>query len=1017
MLKYEFSIDQQEDEDLRCPICNYYFSSITKPYLLPCNHNLCHKCIESITKKNMYNCPICRKPFLPEEKNNFQVNFAFLNLVIKILKTKVIYCKKCSKIFNWIDHHSVCEQNEFKETNEILEEVQSLAEDCFMILKYMDKHKNILQRSRGQIHQSVEEIMDNIRNKFYENFKDKIELFFSHVPDLNYDLYFKEMLKFLQLCKPLNLKTKGDIFIDDTNIGNMSRKLFDTPNNDSLHQHTYASNYNTKNNINSCKTTQQVKKTKTFIGDFDLIKSNKKEDEVSDFLNIKSQSSNIVYNDIRDVNSSPFKKLNPVNNILNNSLNTSLAYNNYLSKTRYNDFKLDEVPDASYNSNESEEIVHYTMKNLNLHSQMNSDISENLNCSVDYIENNQPSNVKITPPKKMNSKFNNEGSVNVSLMRVENNTNNIINQGPTQNNNIVNLNYNFNLKELIEDGLFSSNNILNSLNVGGGGNNTVTNSSSVANKKQKIIVRNDKVEIITKDQHAAGGAKDKISDKIFNKNCDREDPNSQPLIQNDMKKLNKSSLTINSSNNNLNLINPKESKILTMKNQIQPKIKNMNINFNLKAPTLNNNQNKKPSLKQLNKSQSASNPYMMNKTNENILVSQSSILNIQGTIKPMDKEKSQHEIINLLLQNFNKTKEIVSKIMHYSQQIEFTAESIKRQITQNHSHMSDTINRNISSLYDNITLDYKPWNRKFLINLIEGTKKIWLFDVRKTKSEVKEFENLKFKLNMMMSIEYDDSDLIFITGGKNQSFSLNLTGIFHTESNDSSPYSNLFMIIRWSNKTIEVQGQMPRKRAMHSSVFFDNKLYVIGGAMNEGSSGKLKECECYNLIDKRWELMPSMNQPRCNPTICIYNKQYLYAFRGGSNVSETHSNSNSFLDTIEYLDITHITQGWNLIRVEDPGMSWISCTYSIATVLNENKILICGGLAQGNKMLNCSYIYDPVKKTVYKSKDILRSALFNSNGTVYENNVFLIDFKNDTNKPFGVHIYDIENNMWKFNQG
>ena len=128
MQNNEFCIDQQEDEDLRCPICDFYFSQSTKPYLLPCNHNLCNNCIDNIIRKNMYYCPICRKPFTLEERTSFKVNFAFLNLVVKILKSKVIYCTTCSKVFNWNDHNLVCDQKFFKETSEIVDEINKLAD-------------------------------------------------------------------------------------------------------------------------------------------------------------------------------------------------------------------------------------------------------------------------------------------------------------------------------------------------------------------------------------------------------------------------------------------------------------------------------------------------------------------------------------------------------------------------------------------------------------------------------------------------------------------------------------------------------------------------------------------------------------------------------------------------------------------------------------------------------------------------------------------------------------------------
>ena len=40
-LKTENFDDLYDELDSRCPKCKWYFSSITKPYILPCNHNIC----------------------------------------------------------------------------------------------------------------------------------------------------------------------------------------------------------------------------------------------------------------------------------------------------------------------------------------------------------------------------------------------------------------------------------------------------------------------------------------------------------------------------------------------------------------------------------------------------------------------------------------------------------------------------------------------------------------------------------------------------------------------------------------------------------------------------------------------------------------------------------------------------------------------------------------------------------------------------------------------------------------
>ena len=114
---HSFTEENQEDEELRCSGCSYFFSSLTKPYLLPCNHNLCLLCIENLMKLNKTFCPICKTPFHKKEKSNFQVNYAFLNLVSKILKTKIILCQNCNKIYFWNEHFDKCDQKYFTDTN------------------------------------------------------------------------------------------------------------------------------------------------------------------------------------------------------------------------------------------------------------------------------------------------------------------------------------------------------------------------------------------------------------------------------------------------------------------------------------------------------------------------------------------------------------------------------------------------------------------------------------------------------------------------------------------------------------------------------------------------------------------------------------------------------------------------------------------------------------------------------------------------------------------------------------
>ena len=194
--------DEQEEEELRCYKCLCYFSSITKPYLLPCNkHNLCMNCIEELIKEKKTFCPICKISFSKKDKENFKVNLAFLNLISKILKTKIILCQKCNQIFYWKDHYDKCEQKYFTEVNKIIKEIKKLCEECFTIITDYNQHKNILSLSKANIYDCIQFNFTKVNQKFIDNYSRFINNLFSHTKKINIEYSKKEIIKFLEMIK------------------------------------------------------------------------------------------------------------------------------------------------------------------------------------------------------------------------------------------------------------------------------------------------------------------------------------------------------------------------------------------------------------------------------------------------------------------------------------------------------------------------------------------------------------------------------------------------------------------------------------------------------------------------------------------------------------------------------------------------------------------------------------------------------------------------------------------------
>ena len=224
MLSYSFTSEEhQEDEELKCPKCFYFFSSTTKPYILPCNHNICLNCVDSLIAEDNNKCPICNYNFNKSDRNSFKVNFGFLNLVIKILQTKIIYCTKCNKIFYWKEHYQSCEQKYFENCDNILEEIKTKYEEGLKILKIVKKDIKTLKKCKIEVDVLVKRIINEIHKKFKENTYNKIknELLKTNIT-INFNKSKLEIIDFLKLCLtyPKYFNTQEIMQV----IGNMQRK-------------------------------------------------------------------------------------------------------------------------------------------------------------------------------------------------------------------------------------------------------------------------------------------------------------------------------------------------------------------------------------------------------------------------------------------------------------------------------------------------------------------------------------------------------------------------------------------------------------------------------------------------------------------------------------------------------------------------------------------------------------------------------------------------------------------------
>lgn len=395
------------------------------------------------------------------------------------------------------------------------------------------------------------------------------------------------------------------------------------------------------------------------------------------------------------------------------------------------------------------------------------------------------------------------------------------------------------------------------------------------------------------------------------------------------------------------------------------------------------------------------------------------------------------EAFNKVLQIYNKIKDTLIKLKLEQQVLEEAYMNMKLQLNRNFNQNKNTLEKTLSDIFDNLNqnISYKTEykHRTTLCNFFENSKKIWLFNILKFKSEVRELD-INFKFSNGMGIEINNNgSIVYLSGGvaTGNSSSSN-TSFFNFFSNDKEnknskkivinynpekddSFSNMLLIYYWDRNIIDIL-KMTHKKAFHSSLFNNNKLFIIGGCSNFSTSSK--ECICYNTAEKCWELLPNLNHSRANPALCLYNANILYCFRGYQN------ETNRTLDSIEWvnIDTIEVNPKWNLFIPEDPGLSWNKLSCSTALVLNESQIFIfggCDGLARESKGVDFSkscFIFNPITKSVYKSADLYKAAVFNTCCTYKEhsNSIVAIDYRNESNKLFGIHSFSFDSKKWKF---
>ena len=852
--------DTQEELDFRCPNCKWYFSSITKPFILPCNHNICIKCIDLLISENRTSCPICNSKFKKEERDSFQINLVFLNILLKILQTKIIFCKNCNQIYYWKEHYNICEQSFFSDTSKIFHDIKFYCEEGIRILKLFDSHFNILFKYKKNIYDGVIRMVKEISENYKKELNSRFSNLFLTSNKIDFIKSKKDLLSFLEACLPYN-------------------KYFNTK------EITYILQ---KYNPSYCIQT------------------------------------NIIYKNNRERGLSPIQpRIVP---------HSPFAHNN-LSKI--------------YETKKSSTIMISQKDNEDYEKKQNKNnmfrIKRNNNLALDKYDNlfnkmlNDTDNLNINAQLKIN---------NINSSSLKNHINNFYAQN-TKANTVL---FNSNTKEKNKKNKFNIYDILNE------------KEPNEEDNTKKIIIGLKDVKV--------------ISEKNSQKNLDINN-NSKNIIR-----IQNKNIDDNSEISTIRIENP--SLYLLRSNDLTKRIMQLNGKDKKKKlllgskKNININQNKK-----------------INEDNEIYRRRERSQITLnRGNFENENENQSPISSINKLFKHFNKVKDIINEINNFNKSLLYISDYISKDIDLNKLLLDSKIYNDYNLLLNEISYNYSQYPRRYVISYIHNTKKLFLYNTILNNYKTKDFEKILQSIepfNDSMSIDFNDDDLIFISGGK---------------ENSDFNCSNKFIILKWSIENIEYNGTLPNRKAYHSSLYFDNKVYIIGGI---DSNKKIsKKCFYFTIKDKKWHSFPSLNKGRANCSLCVYNNKILYAFRG--------KDDEDVMDTIEYIKLYSNKYCWKIIKPKDIGFIWNPGQNSLVMTVEKGKILILGGEDKDGNLYNDTLLFETDSKKVYKGIDLASGAAFKSQGGINQGRYFCADFKNEDNinnsKMCGIHIYNKKENIW-----
>ena len=253
------------------------------------------------------------------------------------------------------------------------------------------------------------------------------------------------------------------------------------------------------------------------------------------------------------------------------------------------------------------------------------------------------------------------------------------------------------------------------------------------------------------------------------------------------------------------------------------------------------------------------------------------------------------------------------------------------------------ITKELQSSHADLKIKINEEDENDIGKVIEGTNQIYIYD-KKTQKMIR--KNLKLTKNPFGYTKFPYGcrsiligDKFYITGGR-------------TETQE---FPNVIIYDRKTD-TLKRIMDLNYPRSYHSIIFNEifETIMVVGGEY-------CNTVEIFDPLTNRWQVLPPLNIPRCNPLFFFDEpKGNMYVLFGieGNYINSTYS------DSMEVLDLTNIRDGWKKISYKNKANMDLKCYLNIYK-LNDELFLIYGGM-EGRVSKRNVCLYNTTKNEVTK---------------------------------------------------